>query len=171
MSVREQNASAAGLNRRLALRRRCDLEAVPQTFSGRRYWAIKDPVRLRYFHLRDEEYCIFAALDGTATLADLRDTFERQFAPRRLAASQIQSFLGTLHREGLLLADAPGQTEELLKRASAIRLRKLGEAVSNVLAIRFRGIDPQRFLDWLAPRCRWLFSSGIGEPVCGSGDS
>jgi putative peptide zinc metalloprotease protein len=150
--------SAAGLNRRLALRRRHDLEAVAQTFIGRRYWAIKDPVRLRYFHLRDEEYCLFTVLDGTATLADLRDQFERQFAPRRLAVGQIQSFLGMLHREGLILSDAPGQTDELLKRADAARLRNLGATVSNVLAIRLRGIDPQRFLDWLSPKCRWLFS-------------
>jgi putative peptide zinc metalloprotease protein len=146
------------MNRRLALRRRCDLEAIPQTFSGQRFWAIKDPVRLRYFHLRDEEYCIFSALNGTTTLADLKDEFERQFAPRRVAVGQIQSFLGALHHEGLLLADAPGQMEELLKRARTARLRNLGAAVSNILAIRFRGADPQRFLDWLAPRCRWLFS-------------
>jgi putative peptide zinc metalloprotease protein len=151
-------ATTTGLNRRLALRRRCDLEAVPQTFGGQRFWAIKDPVRLRYFHLRDEEYCLFSSLDGTATLAGLCDRFERQFAPRRLAVGQLQSFLGMLHQEGLLLADAPGQTEELLKRASAGRLRNLAATVSNILAIRFRGFDPQRFLDWLSPRCRWMFS-------------
>ena len=110
--------SDTGLTRPLALRRRRDLEAVPQTFSGRRFWAIKDPVRLRYFHLRDEEYCLFAALDGNVSLAELKDQFERQFAPRRVAIGHIQSFLGTLHQEGLILADAPGQTSELLKRAN-----------------------------------------------------
>ncbi|MBS0262103.1 MAG: HlyD family efflux transporter periplasmic adaptor subunit [Planctomycetes bacterium] len=152
------SANPAGMNRRLALRRRADLEAVPQTFGGERFWAIKDPVRLRYFHLRDEEYCIFASLDGTATLDGLREKFEREFAPRRLAISQLQSFLATLHGEGLLLADAPGQTDELLKRFRKTRLRDLGATASNVLAIRFRGLDPQRALDWLAPRCAWLFS-------------
>ena len=146
--------------RQLALRRRHDLEVVPQTFSGRRYWAIKDPVRLRYFHLNDEEYCVWSTLDGTASLAGIRDLFERQFAPRRLALTQIQSFLGQLHREGLILADTPGQAHELLERGRKRRWQTLAATLSNVLAIRFRGFDPQRGLDWLAPRCRWLFTPG-----------
>jgi putative peptide zinc metalloprotease protein len=142
----------------LAVRRRTDLKAVPQTFTGRRYWAIKDPVRLRYFHLNDEEYCVFTALDGTASLAGIRARFERQFAPRRLALTQIQSFLGQLHQEGLIVADAAGQSHELLERRRKLRWHTWGTKFSNVLAIRFRGVDPQRVLDWLAPRCRWLFT-------------
>ena len=30
--------------------------------------------------------------------------------------------------------------------------------LANVLAIRFRGIDPQWLLSWLYPRIKWLFS-------------
>jgi putative peptide zinc metalloprotease protein len=152
--------SQTGFERPLALRRRTDLEAVPQTFAGRAYWAVKDPVRLKYFHLNDEEYCVFEALDGTASLAGIREKFERRFAPRRLALAQIQSFLGQLHQEGLILADARGQSHELLERGRLQRWRARASGLSNVLAIRFRGFDPQRFLDWLAPRCQWLFSRG-----------
>src|SRR5260221_11396423 len=107
--------------RPLALRRRADLEAVPQTFAGRVYWAIKDPVRLKYFHLNDEEYCVFEALDGTASLAGIREKFESRFAPRRLALVQIQAFLGQLHQDGLILADARGQSHELIERGNDLR--------------------------------------------------
>jgi putative peptide zinc metalloprotease protein len=158
--VTDVHRSETGFERRLALRRRTDLEAVSQTFAGRAYWAIKDPVRLKYFHLNDEEYCVLAALDGTATLAGIRERFERRFAPRRLALSQIQSFLGQLHQEGLILADAPGQSHELLERGRKLRWRTLVANFSNVLAIRFRGFDPQKALDWLCPRCRWIFTRG-----------
>ena len=150
--------AAARLDRPLALRRRCDIIAVPQTFAGRRLWAIKDPVALRYFHLTDEEYRVFEALDGSVSLADIQQKFERRFAPRRLTLGQLQSFLGQLHQEGLILADAPGQSAELLKRAGVQRRRRVFSALSNILAIRFRGIDPQRFLDWLLGHCRLLFS-------------
>lgn len=156
--MNSSDPTTAGLERPLALRRRHDLEAVPQIFAGRRYWAIKDPVRLRYFHLRDEEYCVWESLDGGASLADLRDRFERRFAPRRLAPAQLQSFLGALHHEGLILADAPGQGGEMLDRHRSQRWHSLWATLSNVLAIRFRGLDPERFLNWLEPRCRWLFS-------------
>ncbi len=148
----------SGLERRLALRRRQDIIAVPQLFSGQRLWAVKDPVTLRYFHLREEEYWVWQALDGQSSLADIQERFESRFAPHRLTYPQLQSFLGVLHQEGLILADAPGQTAELLKRGSALRRKKLLAALSNVLAIRFRGIDPQRFLDWLLARLGWLIS-------------
>jgi hypothetical protein len=36
-------SSVSGLQRRLALRRRHDIVAVPQVFSGQRIWAVKDP--------------------------------------------------------------------------------------------------------------------------------
>ncbi|MGE5193155.1 MAG: hemolysin D, partial [Deltaproteobacteria bacterium] len=152
-------ASSSGLDRPLALRRRPDVFAVPQMFSGQRLWALKDPVTLRYFHLRDEEYWVFQALDGHASLAGIQRNFEKNFAPRRLTLSHLQTFLGMLHQEGLILAEAPGQAGELLDRAGKLKRQKLLAALSNVLAIRFRGIDPQRFLDWILFRFGWLISA------------
>ncbi len=149
---------AAGLDRPLALRRRADVVAVPQTFSGKRIWAVKDPVALRYFHLRDEEYFVLQALDGRTSLAEIQERFENRFAPHRLSRAHLQSFLAMLHQEGLILAEAPGQTGEVLERAAKLRRQKLLSGLANVLAIRFRGIDPQRFLDWLLTRCGWIFS-------------
>jgi putative peptide zinc metalloprotease protein len=149
---------ATSLERPLAVRRRRDVVAVLQVFSGRRVWAVKDPVSLRYFHLSEEEFGVFESLDGASSLAEIQHAFERRFAPRRLSLTQLQSFLGLLHQEGLILADAPGQTDELLKRARSTRRRKLLEGLTNILAIRFRGVDPQRALDFLLSRCRWLFS-------------
>ncbi len=150
--------SSSGLDRPLALRRRSDIVAVAQAFSGQRIWAVKDPVTLRYFHLRDEEYWVFQTLDGKASLSEIQEQFERQFAPRRLTFVQLQSFLGALHQEGLILADAPGQTDELLKRGKKLGRRKLLDKFSNILAIRFRGIDPQTFLDGILSRLGWLVS-------------
>jgi putative peptide zinc metalloprotease protein len=151
-------SSDAARGRPLALRRRRDVIAVPQVFSGRRLWAVKDPVTLRYFHLREEEYRVFEALDGKSSLAEIQQAFEARFAPSRLTLGQLQSFLGLLHQEGLILADAPGQTGELLKRAQSTRRRRLLEGLTNILAIRFRGIDPQRALDFVIDRCSWRVS-------------
>lgn len=151
-------SSVSGLERPLALRRRQDIVAVLQIFSGQKIWAVKDPVTLRYFHLRDEEYWVWKSLDGATSLAAIQANFEKHFVPRRLTFTQLQSFLGVLHQEGLILADAPGQAAELLKRARALQRRKWLGAFSNILAIRFRGVDPQRFLDWLLARGGWLIS-------------
>jgi putative peptide zinc metalloprotease protein len=148
-------------DRPLALRRRPDLVIVPQEYGRHRYWLVKDPVSLQYYHLRDEEYAILEMLDGRTGLAAIKARFEKRFAPYRLPVETIHAFLGRLHECGLLLSDAPGQGEQLLKRADIARKRRRLAAGANILAIRFRGIDPQPLLIWLAARCGWLFS-----PAC-----
>jgi putative peptide zinc metalloprotease protein len=154
------------------LRRRNDLVVVPQTLAGKTAWAVKDPMTLRYFHLSDEEYCVFESLDGAASLESVQEQFERRFAPRRLSLGQLHSFLGLLHQEGLILVETRGQTAELLDRAKVLRRNKSLSVLSNLLAIRFPGIDPQPLLDWLLPKCRWLFARwtlAAGLALVGSG--
>ncbi len=146
------------------LRRRPDLTIVPQDYGRQRYWLVKDPVSLNYFHLREEEYAILEMLDGRTGFTEIKARFEKRFAPFRLPFEQIQAFLGRLHQCGLILSDAPGQGEQLLERAAAGRKQRWLAAWANVLAIRFRGTDPQPLLDWLAGHhvfmvgCRWCFS-------------
>lgn len=151
--------------RRLPLRKRGDLVSTPLLFGMRRYWGVKDPVALRYFQLRDEEYSILELLDGTRSLAEIQREFERRYVPRRLLLPQLQAFLAMLHREGLIVGDRAGQGDELLRRRNEQRRRRWLSVVANPFAIRFRGVDPERLLAWLAPRCEWLFS-GWWNALC-----
>ena len=73
-----------------------------------------------------------------------------------------------LHRSNLLVADAAGQGGELLKRDRQRKRREWINTASNFLAIRFRGIDPDRLLSWLNARVGWMFSPMAA--VCASGD-
>lgn len=133
--------------------------AHPQSSERGTRWVVKDPVSLSYFHLCKEEFAIFEMLDGETSIDEIRMRFERRFPPRTLDFRHLQEFLGRLHREGLLLVDAPGQAEQLLERRSRRRSDRLASAMTNLLAIRFPGIDPERFLQWLYPRMQWVFSS------------
>jgi len=154
--VRANGDSAT--TRRVALRMRPDLSVHPQQFGPDRYWVVKDPVALTYFHLREEEHAILRMLDGQTSLAEIKRRFEEAFAPLQMSVEQLQAFLGRLHRSGLVLSDAPGQGEQLLLRRGRRRRQELIQSFSNLLAIRFRGVDPEPFLRWLYPKCRWLFS-------------
>ncbi|MEX0977425.1 MAG: site-2 protease family protein, partial [Pirellulales bacterium] len=159
MALAQRTESAA--DRPLALRMRGDLEFQPQRFARERYWAVKDPVALAYFHLREEEYQLLVMLDGRTSLEELRRRANEAFAPRRLSLEQVQGFLATLHRYGLVLAESAGQGQQLLERHADTRRRRRFETLLSVLAIRFRGVNPRPLLDWLYPKCRWLFS-----PAC-----
>jgi putative peptide zinc metalloprotease protein len=140
------------------LRKRPDLIVQQQRHRGQVYWVIKDPVALRYYRLRDEEHAVLQMLDGTESLEDIRSRFEQAFAPQRLDPQRLQAFLGKLHRQGLILAEAPGQGRELLRQHADWRRQRLLSALGSVLAIRFRGIDPEPLLERIYPSVRWLFS-------------
>ncbi len=143
--------------RSLPLRRRADLECREFDIGGTRFWHVKDPVSLRYFQLKPEEHAVLMLLDGTASLRDIKRRFEEDFAPQRLALSQLQSFLVMLHSSGLIVSDSAAQADVLLGRHRSNQRRRLLAAASSILSIRFRGFDPHRLLNHLTPLVGWMF--------------
>jgi len=148
----------AAIERPLLLRKRPDLVVQPQRFAGRKFVGIKDPLTLRYYQLREEEFFVLQQLDGRASASEIQEAFEREFAPRKLGVRGLQNFLAMLHREGLILADAEGQASGLLERGRRTRRRERFAAFGHLLAIRFKGIDPESLLAWLYPKIRFVFS-------------
>jgi len=156
MSVDDLSSEVA--NQSLPLRMRQDLVTRRMVFGGRGFWNIKDPLTLRFFQLRDEEYFVLSKLDGHQTVGQIRRDFDREFAPHRLGERQLQAYLGSLHSQGLVIGDVWGQGVALLKRKHAQRRGQLLSRLTGILAIRFRGFDPERFLHWLYPKVAWLYS-------------
>jgi len=144
--------------RKLRIRVRPDLSAQRQRYQGRTFWVIKDPVGLHYFRFQEEEYAILQMLDGETSLDEIKERFEGDFPPQKITLEEIQHFLGMLHHSGLILAGVQGQGAQLLKRRGERRRRELLGVITNILCIRFKGIDPERMLAWLYPKVRWLFS-------------
>src|SRR5262245_12693547 len=144
--------------RPLPLQMRRDLVVQRQRWQGREYWTVKDPLALKYYRFEDEEFAILSLLDGQTSSDAIREQFEQQFAPQRLSAAQLQHLLAMLHRSNLLVADSPGQGEALLGRDRQRKQRERWAAAANFLAMRFQGVDPDRFLAWLNRRVRWIFS-------------
>lgn len=155
------NSLVSSADRKLSIRKRPDLGARHQHYQGRSYWVVKDPVGLNYFRFQEEEYFILEALDGQISLSQIKQQFEAEFPPQKITLEELQQFLGMLHQSGLVIADVPGQGDELHKRRRERRRKELLGAVSNVLCIRFRGFDPERLLNWLYPKVRRFFAPGM----------
>ncbi|QDU00158.1 HlyD family efflux transporter periplasmic adaptor subunit [Gimesia aquarii] len=145
-------------NQPLRLQKRADLSIQQLQFGGKKYWGIKDPISLQYYQLRDEEFFILQMLDGIVSFETVRREYEQRFRPQKLEAAQLQGFLSRLHQEGLIVADAFGQGEILLERRSQKQKQAFRSRFMNPLAIRFRGLDPHRFLNWLQPWSSICFS-------------
>ena len=80
-SVREQYRTPGNLTARR------DLQIDRVSFGRSSFWHLKDPVSLRYYQLRDEEYMIFRLLDGERSLDAIKQSVDSRFAPRRLELS------------------------------------------------------------------------------------
>ena len=144
--------------RKLAIRVRPDLRARRQRYQGRVYWVVKDPVGLQYYRFEEEEFAILQMLDGEVSLEEIAEQFEAEFPPQTIRVEELQNFLGQLYRSGLVISESQGQGDQLKKRHDERRNKELLGTFSNVLAIRFRGFDPEMILNALYPWVRWFFT-------------
>ena len=153
-----ENPSGA---RALQLRMRADLRIEHQTYLGRHYWVVKDPLALKYYRFEEEEIALLAMLDGQSSLEGIQAQFEERFAPQKITLQELHQLIGMLHRSALVVSDAEGQGSQLLKRHNEQARRRRWSSLTNVLCIRCKGVDPDRLLGWLDRRIGWFFS-----PAC-----
>ncbi|MFN9436733.1 MAG: hemolysin D [Planctomycetota bacterium] len=145
--------------RPLRLPRRPDLESRRHKYHGRVYWVVKEPIGLNYFRFHEEEFAILNMLDGKTSLQTIKERFQAEFAPQRISLQDLQQFVGMLHRSGLVISHASGQGKPLRRRGEQKKRRELLSKLSNIFAIRFRGIDPERLLTAMLPWFGWLFTT------------
>jgi len=148
----------ASSSRPLRLRTRADLEFTRQSYQGRDYWVAKDPVSLKYFRFEEEEYALLQMLDGSTSADEIKRQFDMRFAPQKLAFSELFQFVGMLYRQSLLISGAAGQGRELQRRHVENRRRKRRASLTNILAVKIRGLDPGRLLAVLDRWIGWFFS-------------
>ncbi len=144
-------------DRPLPLRKRGDLEISESTFQLEKSWIVKDPVSLKYHRLREAEKIVLDMLDGKTTLREIKETLQDRYPTKIARITDLQQLLSSLFRAGMLLSNSPGQAEQLLKRHRENQRREWTQRLSNILSIRFPGVDPERLLDWLHPNFGWIF--------------
>lgn len=138
--------------------RRADLICERRVSDGRPVLAIKDPVRLSYFELSEESSFVFEQLDGQVTIQALCERFHERFRPRCLSEEELHRFLGQLASQGLVVAESFGYGNLLLARETDLQTRRRWGKWTSLLAIRFRGINPDLILEKMLSWVGWLFS-------------
>ncbi len=151
-------AMASSSSRPLHLRMRADVTAQKQSYQGRDYWVLKDPISLKYFRFEEEEYALLQMLDGKRSPDQIKRQFDYRFAPQKITMQELYQFVGMLYRSSLLISDAQNQGTELKKRGEQNERARIRGSLTNVLAIRFKGFDPDRILNGLDPYTRWFFT-------------
>ena len=122
------------------------------------HYVIKDPLALKYFRFKIEEYFLLEQFDGKQTLQDVKKAFERKYRPQTISIEDLTRFVAQLHEAGIILIDSPEQAKVLIRRRKKNRWRKVWAFLANILFIKIPIIDPERLLTRMYPYFRWIFT-------------
>lgn len=147
---------AASANAIIPFRMRRDVIAQATRGGDDAGWTLKDPLSLAYFRLREAEYAVFSRLDGRKTYGEVLETLRRSFPAEAWSLENLKAFIGSLVQSGLLMSLLPGQGRVMALRHEQARRRSRWELFTNLLAFRWRGIDPEPLLRSIEPWTRWL---------------
>ena len=157
----EDTAPASELERRksLRIRLRRDLAIEAQKYEGRTYYVIKDPISLRYYRLKDNEFYLLQFMDGSRTLEDAQKAYEARFRPDRLKLEDVEGFAQQLLTGGLAQNESPRAGKQLFDRRKKKRRQEWMQTFTNILYIKIPVIDPDRILQRMTRSLGWIFST------------
>jgi putative peptide zinc metalloprotease protein len=123
------------------------LEVSEQRAADAAVYVLKDPASGRIFRLPETAYFIARQLDGETAPDEIRRRAQEKFGAA-VSAEELEAYVAQLRRLGLVEGAA---------QAPPVRGRVRGD----LLYLRFKAFDPDRFLERLLPLFRWCFTRGF----------
>ena len=145
----------------LKVKLRPDLIVQPQFYEGMTHYVIKDPIALKYFRFKVEEYFLLQQFDGKQNLQDVKRAFERKYRPQTITVDDLLRFASQLHEAGIALIDSPDQAQALVRRRRKNQWKKVWQFLANILYIKVPVVDPEKMLTGMYPYFRWLYTTGF----------
>jgi putative peptide zinc metalloprotease protein len=144
--------------RSAAPRLRPDADIVPQTFRGKTYFVLKDPVTLQFYRVREVEREILDQLDGKTTLGEIHDRLRQKYGPEAPSFRELARFSYMLRHASLTVGEGGEETRWAVERATKKRNQQLKQKFSNFMYLTIPLLDPERFLSAAMPYVRWAFT-------------
>ncbi len=145
----------------LKVKLRPDLIVQPQFYEGMTHYVIKDPIALKYFRFKIEEYFLLQQFDGKQNLQDVKRAFERKYRPQTITVDDLLRFAAQLHEAGIALIDSPDQAQALVRRRKKNQWKKVWQFLANILYIKIPVVDPEKMLTGMYPYFRWMYTTGF----------
>ncbi len=124
----------------------------PQTYRGERWYVLADEARSRFMRIDSRAYSAIGRFNGRTTLNDVLNLVQRtdsSFSDQEMAGLVLQ-----LANFDALRDPLPDDVRALTDNGKSA----LGKNLINPLALRFRLLDPDQFLDIAMPWVQPLFS-------------
>src|SRR3954463_12150611 len=142
----------------LQVKLRPDLVVQPQFYEGMTHYVVKDPIGLKYFRFKVEEYFLLQQFDGKNSLQDVKRAFERKYRPQTISVDDLIRFASQLHEAGIAQIDTPEQGKVLIQRRRKNKWKRVWQFLANILYIKIPIIDPERMLTGMYPYFRWIYT-------------
>lgn len=149
-------ASTAPQTARIPWALRSDIEIHPAD-NGTDQWTLRDPVKLTYFRIGNDELAFLKSLDGASSLQDAVRTLEEKHPNSTFAAINLQHFLANALKAGLLTPVLMSYGKHLAADAKRHRTTALSRKLLSLVSHRFRGIDPTPLLRVADQTVGWIF--------------
>lgn len=131
---------------------RSDLIIVRTDTAGQRRYTIKVPDTEQYFQLGEDEYRILGLMDGSRNISALLAACEQELG-LEIEARPLWEFVKVLNKAECLVV--PGS------KSAAKKKKPLSSSLKNAFYINKHVFNPDRMLDYLEPRLRFLFTPGF----------
>ena len=118
---------------------------------------VKDPVKLEYFLFESFERTLLNLLQKPLTVEQLKQKADQFLRPGHTDLSEVRRFLKRLLADNLITTDQAGMGTWFGAKKQAENRNARFQSLFSMLAIRFRGINPQPILDGVNPATRFLF--------------
>jgi len=142
----------------LQVKLRPDLIVQPQFYEGMTHYVVKDPIGLKYFRFKIEEYFLLQQFDGKQNLQDVKRAFERKYRPQTISIEDLTRFAAQLHEAGIIQIDSPDQAKVLIQRRRKNKWKKVWQFFANILYIKIPVVDPEAMLTGMYPYFSWIYT-------------
>jgi putative peptide zinc metalloprotease protein len=117
------------------------------TYRGKDWYVLQDHSSGRFHRFSPEAYLIIGFMDGRHTLGEIWEMACARLGDDMPTQDEVITLLSQLHRADVLQSDIPPDVADLYERhVRGRRNRRLGN-LRSPMAMRFRLLDPDRFLE------------------------
>ena len=132
---------------------RDDLVTSRMEEGGRIYYVVKDPVELRYFKLKENEYFILSLLDGNRELRDIVIAYSTKYRP--INPQTVSNFLDSLDARGWIKKGDKSIFASLRERFA---VRTKASFLNNILNLSFSPGDADKVVTKVYKYTKFVFT-------------
>ncbi len=136
-----------------------DLVLKRQVMSGEVTYLIKNRETNEYVRFREMDWAIISQLDGNTGFEQMADVFCRKFPDTPVDAGQIEDYVDSLKKKGIVQRSAAEQSIVILEKLQEERKKRAESSqAKDVFNMTLATMNPQKFYTAIYPYLRWIWT-------------